>query len=265
MAAMTVDTRTGEITDPLNETESARLRVKENVIERGAQQIGEALAAIRNERLYRTTHSTFDTYCQERWGITPQHANRQIAAAEVVAALEPNGSIPESQARELAPLRDDPDRMREIWDSVNEATGGKPTAAAIRAVRDPEPQTPAPRSTGEGVTGAGQSPEGVDSTPRPPVTGMDGKSYPRPEPRAPKPVMSADEADYDNAEQASKALARAVGKLLEFQYPNMRDHQRRYWSMASIEVPPTSRRDVTPEQMRLAAQGLLNLADEWDA
>lgn len=105
---------------------------------------------------------------------------------------------------------------------------------------------------------------GAAPAPRPAVTGLDGKQYSRPEPK-PKPVMSADEADYDNAAKASLALSRATSKLLEFQYDNMRAAMRRYWSMASIEVPPTPRRDVTPEQMRVAAQGLLTLADEWES
>ncbi len=110
------------------------------------------------------------------------------------------------------------------------------------------------------ATPGGETP----ATPRPPVVGIDGKTYSRPEPRAPKPVLAGESAEYDNAEQAAKALARAVSKLLEFQHPNMREGMRRYWSMASIEVPPASRRDVTPEQMRAAAHGLLALASEWD-
>lgn len=115
------------------------------------------------------------------------------------------------------------------------------------------------------VTEAGREQEttgiGVPTAPRPAVTGIDGKKYTRPEP---KPALAGAAADYDNAEQASRALSRAISKLLEFQHPNMREGMRRYWSMASVEVPPTPRRDVTPEQMRIAAQGLLTLADEWD-
>lgn len=29
--------------------------------------VGRALAQIRDERLYRTTHGTFEDYCRERW------------------------------------------------------------------------------------------------------------------------------------------------------------------------------------------------------
>lgn len=154
----------------------------------------------------------------------------------------------------------------------------------------PTPETPAPELVGEADEGAGQithapedeespSPEVVatddddvepvvpepstPAAPRPPVVGIDGKTYSRPAP-SPKPVLDDNAAEYDNAAKASLALTRAISKLLEFQHSNMRDGMKKYWSMASIEVPPVQRADVTPEQMRAAAHGLLTLADEWD-
>ena len=42
----------------------------------------------------------------------------------------------ERQARELAPLLDNPTELREVWAKANERTEGKPTAGAIREVRD---------------------------------------------------------------------------------------------------------------------------------
>lgn len=111
--------------------------------------------------------------------------------------------------------------------------------------------------------------EATSST-RAPVTGLDGKVYKMPErprlasvPAESAPVLDGAAAEFANAEKASKSLSNAIAKLLEFQHPNMREAMSRYWSMASSEVPPTPRRDVTPEQMRVAAQGLLALADEW--
>lgn len=105
-------------------------------------------------------------------------------------------------------------------------------------------------------------PETVAS--RPPITGLDGKVYTPPEPK-PKPVVLAGgAAEFDNAQQASKSLARALSQLLSFEHSNMREGMRRYWRMASLEVSPTQRADVTAEQMRAAARGLLLLADEWE-
>ncbi|GGK91189.1 hypothetical protein GCM10010844_07120 [Deinococcus radiotolerans] len=47
------------------------------------QRTGSALAEIRDGRLYRAAHTTFDVYLQERWNFSRQHAGRLIAAAEV--------------------------------------------------------------------------------------------------------------------------------------------------------------------------------------
>lgn len=95
------------------------------------------------------------------------------------------------------------------------------------------------------------------------VTGIDGKQYERPTPPA-KPTPDTT-PEYDNAAQACLGLTRAMSRLLTFQHPNMRAGMRTYWSLASAEVSPVQRQDVTPEQMRVAARGLLELADEWES
>jgi hypothetical protein len=112
--------------------EQSRLDRLEAVIERTQRSLveaGTALREIRDSRLYRETHRTFEAYCRERWGWTRQHANRTIAAAGVVGEMEPMGSIPtnERQARELAPLSDDPQQAREAW---AEASNDSPATAA---------------------------------------------------------------------------------------------------------------------------------------
>ncbi len=117
------------------------LAENEAVIERGVLgyvEAGMALADIRDRRLYRDQHPTFEAYCRQRWGMTPQHAGRLIGAGEVVAALEPNGSIPlprsEAVARELVPLRDNPEKLRATWERTVEKHGPDPTAKQVRAV-----------------------------------------------------------------------------------------------------------------------------------
>jgi hypothetical protein len=121
----------------------ARLVELERVIERGQQtfvEVGMALLEIRDSRLYRASHGTFEDYCRERWGWTHRHANRVIEASEVAGLVGPTGPSVEAQARELAPLRDQPDAMREVWASVvarAEATDEPVTAPLIRnGVRD---------------------------------------------------------------------------------------------------------------------------------
>ncbi len=121
-----------------------RLADLEAVIERGKAafiEVGEALIEIRESKLYRAGYSTFEAYCQGRWGWDRSTAYRHIAAAEVIGML-PTGDIPtsERQVRELVPLKDRPEVLRNVWAGVveeAEATETPVTAPLIRAaVRD---------------------------------------------------------------------------------------------------------------------------------
>lgn len=124
-------------------SERSSLAACEATIERGLRtfvEVGHALLTIRDSRLYRVEHTTFEDYCRERWGMTPQHGGRLIAAAEVAVALEPNGSMPrtEAVARELAPLREEPEQMVEAWTEAVEQHGSQPTAAQVRDIVEPK-------------------------------------------------------------------------------------------------------------------------------
>lgn len=109
-----------------------RLKELEVVIERGCKtflEVAAALLEIRDQRLYRASHSTFDTYCRERWGWGRVHAFRLIQAAEVVKML-PRGNKPktERQARALVGL--EPEQVKVIGERVKFATA---TAGDVRA------------------------------------------------------------------------------------------------------------------------------------
>lgn len=96
---------------------------------------GVALAAIRDEQLYRVSFKTFEDFCQATWHMTPQHAGRLMEAATIARNLEPMGSIPSSerQARPLAGLK--PEDQREAWaeaTATGPATVAKVEAAAAR-------------------------------------------------------------------------------------------------------------------------------------
>lgn len=133
----------------LSESEQTELARHEATIERGMKtfvEVGEALAGIRDSRLYRTEFDTFEDYCQQRWGFDRTRAQNFITAARVVLEIS-NTDTPaptrESQARELAkvPTSDRAD----VWRETVECTNGKPTAAAVKAVLEQrtKPSTPA--------------------------------------------------------------------------------------------------------------------------
>jgi hypothetical protein len=77
----------------------SRLAELETVIEHGRatfSEVGHALMEIRDSRLYRVTHKTFEDYCRERWDMGRAYANRLIAAS-VQVALAPVGAKPKTE------------------------------------------------------------------------------------------------------------------------------------------------------------------------
>jgi hypothetical protein len=116
----------------------------EEIIGRGLEtfvEVGDALAEVRDAKLYLQFHPTFEAYCSERWGLTRKRAYDLISAAETVNELSPIGDTPlptnEAQARELRPLKGKPEEAAAAMRKASEATGGKPTAKAItEAVQD---------------------------------------------------------------------------------------------------------------------------------
>lgn len=133
-----IDLETGEITDALTTDERTELNQCETVIERGIKvffEVGEALLSIRDKRLYRATHHTFEQYCRERWDMSRRRANQLIESAAVIGNLGTIVPKPanEAQARELVTLT--PDEQRLVVEVVKQtAPNGKPTAAHYRSV-----------------------------------------------------------------------------------------------------------------------------------
>ncbi len=132
-----------------SDVEKSRLRVLEAIIERGLKSfisVGLALAEIKSNKMYRQLgYETFDSYCQERWGLKRTHAFSQIKAAIVVKNLSDktfaNGehslSIPmptnERQVRPLISIKK-PELQRTIWTRAVEVANGVPTGKIVQEV-----------------------------------------------------------------------------------------------------------------------------------
>jgi len=107
-----------------------RLDELESIIERGMQtfiEVGTALLEIRDKKLYKQDHQTFEDYCQKRWGWERRHGYELIAAAQVASNVRLNAqSAPESaptvptltQAVQLASLP--PEQQREVVQAIEE-------------------------------------------------------------------------------------------------------------------------------------------------
>lgn len=75
-------------------------------IKRDFVTVGLHLGTIRDERLYRENHPTFDEYVRSRWGFTSGRARQFIAAAETVTVVTLLGlpePATEREARKLVP------------------------------------------------------------------------------------------------------------------------------------------------------------------
>jgi hypothetical protein len=118
---------------------TAQLINCEKIIERGLQtfvEVGNALLTIRDQRLYRQDHASFEGYCRDRWGFTSSRARQLIGASQSVTNVTlAGGQVPttESQARQLAGLT--AQQAAIVMRVAHENSGGKITAAAIRAAR----------------------------------------------------------------------------------------------------------------------------------
>jgi hypothetical protein len=86
----------------LTPSELAALAKHEAVIKRGLKtfaEVGTALLAIRDGRLYREQYATFEQYCQGQWKMTSRHANHLAATAVALSNLSPMGDKTAAAAR----------------------------------------------------------------------------------------------------------------------------------------------------------------------
>jgi hypothetical protein len=129
---------------PLSTNEQQQLSELESIVAAGLQtfvQVGASLATIRDSRLYRAEYATFESYCDERWGLGRVRAYQIIdaaAAAQNVQDFTQNQPAPavESHAAALARLPS-PDMQREAWQEATrraQEAGKRLTAAQVRSV-----------------------------------------------------------------------------------------------------------------------------------
>jgi len=155
-----------DIEETLTEIEEHQLSKCEQIIAGGLGtflNVGQALATIRDNRLYRVEYQTFEKYCKDVWDLSRMHAHRQIRAYETVNLIESKCNqlvtfselksaketqnekilpINEAQTRPLTKLKDPEDQIKAwglVLDQLNE--GKKLTAALIAsAVKEVRPQ-----------------------------------------------------------------------------------------------------------------------------
>ena len=137
-----------EVLEDLTEEELADRHQLELKVERAFFIAGQALAELRERKLYRSTHKNFEEYCRERFAFQRAHAYRLIECAAVVDNLSPNGRQNESihsrigrqvlptSERQVRPLTTlEPDEQREVWQQAVEEAGGKiPSGRIVQSI-----------------------------------------------------------------------------------------------------------------------------------
>ncbi len=131
---------TSDLMPPLTEAEQIQLERCEDVLQRGLVtffEVGTALLTIREGRLYRTTHGTFESYCRDRWALGRSYSWRVIAAAKRLRLLLPEDGLPrpanECQMRPFFKLS--PEEFPKAWKkAVERAVNGKITPGLVQAV-----------------------------------------------------------------------------------------------------------------------------------
>ncbi|WP_198648316.1 hypothetical protein [Cyanothece sp. BG0011] len=129
-----------ELQDLTDSEQKERLRL-ERQVERAFYVAGCALAKLKTDKLYRSTHSTFEDYCQDRFSFTRRHVNYLIAAAGVVDNLKMGTNCSQnnedaenlilpttaSQCRPLTAL--EPLKQVEAWsEAITQAGGIRPSS-----------------------------------------------------------------------------------------------------------------------------------------
>ena len=136
-----------EIVLPLTPEESDRLHLCEKTIREGLGTfvaVGAALMEIRNARLYRQSHPSFEKYVQSVLALSRPRAYELIDSSQVMHDLSAIADFPtlpqnEGQARELRRWKT-PEERAEKWRAVLDAAGNKPvTAKFIRQTLNAKP------------------------------------------------------------------------------------------------------------------------------
>ena len=148
----TITVSAAQVEELTQEEQSDRLHL-ERKVERAFFEAGKALAELRDRKLYRSTHKTFEEYCKQRFGYTRIAASYKIAAATVMDNLLTNGLQKEEIAtdelqtskmltnglqilpnneRQVRPLVSlEPEVQREAWQKAVEEAGGKVPSGRI--------------------------------------------------------------------------------------------------------------------------------------
>ena len=125
---------------PLTPEEEGELILLESKIKRAFYDAGTALKEIRERRLYRSTHITFEAYCLDRFGYNRRHPYLLIEASKVVDNIEsecdPLDRILPTNERQVRPLTKLSKKQQIVaWKKAVEEAGNQvPSGRVVRNI-----------------------------------------------------------------------------------------------------------------------------------
>ena len=134
-ATATITVTAVEVPELTEEEQRDRLHLERRV-ERAFFEAGKALAELRDRRLYRSTHKTFEEYCRDRFGHSRRQSYLLMDAAVVFDNLmekcDPMDHILPTNERQVRPMTKlEPHQQQEVWVKAVEQAGGKVPPARI--------------------------------------------------------------------------------------------------------------------------------------
>ncbi|RCJ32641.1 hypothetical protein A6769_27635 [Nostoc punctiforme NIES-2108] len=138
-SSATITVSAVEVTELTQEEQSDRLLL-ERKVERAFFEAGKALAELRDRRLYRSSHRTFEEYCRDRFGHSRRQSYLLMDAAvvfdnlvEICDQFDHKLPTAEGQVRPMTKL--EPQEQQEAWLRAVEVAGGKvPTGRIVKDV-----------------------------------------------------------------------------------------------------------------------------------
>jgi hypothetical protein len=137
-ASATITVSAVEVTELTEDEQSDRLHLERRV-ERAFFEAGKALMELRDRKLYRSTHKTFEDYCQDRFGYSRRQPYHLIEAAVIfdnlVEKCERSVHILPTNEWQVRPLTKlDSDIQPEAWEQAVDSANGK--VPSHRIVKD---------------------------------------------------------------------------------------------------------------------------------
>ncbi|MEH2119211.1 hypothetical protein [Nostoc sp.] len=128
-ATATITVTAVEVQELSQEEKSDRLHL-ERKVERAFFEAGKALTELRDRRLYRSTHKTFEEYCKDRFGYSRRQPYFLMEAAVIFQNLEQkcdrNDHILPTNEWQIRPLTKlDSDIQPEAWQQAVKSANGK--------------------------------------------------------------------------------------------------------------------------------------------